>query len=224
MTGTLYIVATPIGNLKDITLRALETLKLVGVIFAEDTRQTKKLCMHFGISARIERFDGHAGVATYRRVKELLESGKSAAFVTDAGTPAISDPGSRLVEFLRIELSDAPVVAIPGPSAVTAALSVAGVSADQFTFLGFPPHRKGRDKFFNDLLLVQVRPLVLYESPHRIQKTFGDLARVLTPDARIVVARELTKVYEEVWSGTLAIAAERFVGEKGKGEFVLILP
>jgi 16S rRNA (cytidine1402-2'-O)-methyltransferase len=222
--GTLYIVATPIGNLKDITLRALEVMKLARLILAEDTRVTKKLCAHYGITAPIERCDGHAGVGAFRRAKELLADARSVVFVTDAGTPGISDPGSRLVEFIRIELPEALIVAVPGPSAVTAALSIAGTSADQFTFLGYPPHRKGRQTFFNDLLVIRVRPLVLYESPHRVQKTFDDLARVFGVDTKITVARELTKVYEEVWSGTLNEASERFVKEKGKGEFVLILP
>jgi 16S rRNA (cytidine1402-2'-O)-methyltransferase len=222
--GTLYIVATPIGNLKDITLRALEVLKLARLILAEDTRVTKVLCSHYGITAPIERCDGHAGAAAFRRAKEVLADARSVAYVTDAGTPGISDPGSRLVEFIRIELPEAPIVAVPGPSAVTAALSIAGISADQFTFLGYPPHRKGRQKFFDDLLVVRVKPLVLYESPHRFQKTIADLARIFGADASLIVARELTKVHEEVWRGTLALAAGRFVKEKGKGEFVLIVP
>jgi 16S rRNA (cytidine1402-2'-O)-methyltransferase len=222
--GTLSIVATPIGNLKDITLRALEVLKLADTILAEDTREAKKLCNHYGIGGRVERCDAHAGGPAFRRVKELLADARSVALVTDAGTPGISDPGMRLVEFIRIELPECQIVAVPGPSAVTAALSVSGVAADQFTFLGFPPHRKGRQTFFDDLLLARTRPFVLYESPHRLQKTLSDIARVFGADSRIVVVKELTKIYEEVWSGTLAGAVERFVGPKGKGEFVLILP
>ena len=157
-------------------------------------------------------------------MKELLAAGKLVAFVTDAGTPAVSDPGSRLVSFIRIEVPGAHIVAVPGPSAVSSALSIAGVSADQFTFLGYPPHRKGREKFFKDLLLIQARPLVIYESPHRLAKTFANLAATFGAETRLVVCRELTKVHEEVFDGSVRGAAEHFTGERSRGEFVIIVP
>jgi len=221
--GTLYIVGTPIGNLKDITLRALEILKGVDLILAEDTRVTKKLLSYYGISKPLKRYDENVGRAIYSEVRERLQKGQNIVLVTDAGTPSISDPGSRLVAFIRQELPDVKIVPIPGPSALTAALSVAGVNADQFTFFGYPPHKKGRQKFFKELKDTEIRPIVLYESPHRIVKTLDNLAEVFGQNYKIVVCRELTKVYEEIFMGTVENALEHFRGERQRGEFVLII-
>jgi len=221
--GTLYIVGTPIGNLKDITFRALEVLKDADLVLAEDTRVTKKLFSHFNIHKLVKRYDENIGQAIYSEVKERLQKGQNIALVTDAGTPSISDPGSRLVAFIRQELPDVKIMPIPGPSALTAALSVAGVNADQFTFLGYPPHKKGRQKFFKELKDTEIRPIVLYESPHRIVKTLDNLAEVFGRNYKIVVCRELTKVYEEIFTGTVENVLEHFKGERQKGEFVLII-
>lgn len=222
--GTLYIVGTPIGNLKDITLRALEVLKSVAVVFAEDTRVTKKLLAHYAIQKSLERYDEHSHARACEKVKELLRQGRTVALVTDAGTPGIADPGTRLVAFVRSELPAAQIVPVPGPSALTAALSVAGVGAEHFTFVGYPPHKKGRQTFFLGLRHTMFRPTVLYESPHRLVRTLGELGQVFGMDTELVVARELTKMYEEIWRGSIAEATAHFTGERGRGEFVLIIP
>ncbi len=221
---TLYIVATPIGNLRDITSRALETLKDVNVVLAEDTRVTKKLLSHYDIKKEVKRYDEHVGTAIYSEVKKRLENGESIALVTDAGTPGISDPGSRLVDFVRGEVPDAKIVPIPGPSALIAALSASGVGADQFTFLGFPPHKKGRQTFFKKMKSIETRPIVFYESTHRIEKAFAALGEIFGDAQTIVVARELTKIYEEAWRGSIKNARGHFTGERKKGEFVVIVP
>ncbi len=222
--GILYVVATPIGNLKDITFRALETLRDADLISAEDTRVTKKLLNHYGIRTRVLRYDEHVGPKVYDEVAEVLAAGKSVALVSDAGTPGISDPGPRLIEFLKSRLPDLKIVPIPGAAALVTALSASGLNADEFTFLGYPPHKKGRQKFFGEMLGIKVRPLVLYESPHRLQKTLESLAEIFGKDREIVVARELTKIYEEVWKGSVEEAKEHFTGERKRGEFVLIIP
>ncbi|MFH1192798.1 MAG: 16S rRNA (cytidine(1402)-2'-O)-methyltransferase [Candidatus Jorgensenbacteria bacterium] len=222
--GTLYIVATPIGNLKDITLRALEVLKTVDVIFAEDTRVTKKLLAHYGVATRVERYDEHSHARVAPQVAELLRAGKSVALVTDAGTPGIADPGARLIGFVRAELPTAQIVPIPGPSALAAALSAAGIPAEHFTFAGYPPQKKGRQTFFLGLRHATLRPIVLYESPHRIARTFGELGQVFGMDAELVVGRELTKIYEEFFRGDIKTALAYFTGERSKGEFVIIIP
>lgn len=222
--GILSIVATPIGNLKDITLRALEVLKTADVIFAEDTRVTKKLLAHYGIAVRVERYDEHSHARTAPQVAELLRAGKSVALVTDAGTPGIADPGTRLVNFVRNELPAAPIVPVPGPSALTTALSAAGISAEYFTFAGYPPQKKGRQTFFAGLRHAPFRPIVLYESPHRILRTLEGLGKVFGMDAELLVARELTKVYEEIFRGDVKTALAYFTGERERGEFVLIVP
>ncbi|MBI4119509.1 MAG: 16S rRNA (cytidine(1402)-2'-O)-methyltransferase [Parcubacteria group bacterium] len=224
MLGVLYIVATPIGNLKDITLRALEILRNVDVILAEDTRVTRKLLNHYEISKPVFSYREHSSDAAYRHIAETLKGGKNVALVSDAGTPAISDPGSRLVAYLRSELPGVAISPLPGPSALVAALSVSGLDASSFTFLGYPPHKKGREKFFKQLAGLKVWPAVLYESPHRFQKTVAQLCNALTPKHSIVVSRELTKIHEEVWSGTLEAASRYFQGDHLKGEFVVIIP
>lgn len=221
--GTLFIVATPIGNLEDITLRAVKILKEVDAICAEDTRVTQKLLRHYEIRKQILRYDEHVADRVHKRIADGLRQGKSIALVTDAGTPGISDPGSRLVEYVREYAPEVSVVPLPGPSALIAALSVAGLPAHQFTFLGYPPHKKGRKTFFAEMRRMTVRPVVFYESPHRLQKTLGDLTAVLGGDSSLAIAKELSKIHEEVWRGTVTEAALYFTKEKGKGEFVLII-
>ena len=221
--GILYIVGTPIGNLKDITLRALEVLKTCDVILAEDTRVANKLLSHYNIQKPIWRADAESERKIMKKVEEELLNGKNIAYISDAGTPNISDPSSFLVGHIRANVPDTKIIATPGPSAVVSFLSVSGVSGDRFTFLGYPPHKKGRNKFFDELKNIKITPIVFFESPYRVQKSFDDISRVFGADTRIVVGKELTKVFEEIWSGTPEEAKEYFIGSKLKGEFVVII-
>jgi len=224
--GSLYVVATPIGNLKDITLRALETLKKVDIIFAEDTRVTQKLLNHYEIKKPVKSFHEHSKGNVYESIAEELKNGKNIALVTDAGTPGISDPGAKLICFIKSHpsLSSVIVSPIPGASAIITALSVSGLNADQFTFLGYPPHKKGRQTFFKNLKEIKVTPIVLYESPHRLQKTLKEIGEVFGMQKEVIVAKELTKIHEEVWQGSVKEAGSYFINAKGKGEFVIIIP
>lgn len=222
--GVLYVVATPIGNLKDVSFRAVETLRDADLILAEDTRVTKKLLNHYGLRKAIKRYDEHVGPKVYDEVAELLGKGKSIALVSDAGTPGVADPGPRLIEFLKSRIPDLKVVPVPGPSAFIAALSAAGVSGSQFTFLGYPPHKKGRQKFFSEMASVKVRPIGLYEAPHRLEKTLESLSEIFGKEKVIIVARELTKIHEEIWKGRIEEAKRYFAGERSRGEFVIIIP
>jgi len=228
--ATLYVVATPIGNLDDITLRALAVLKSVDLVLCEDTRVTKKLLNHYGIEVQTMSYHSHSGLAKLDKVVGLLEDGKNLALVSDAGTPTISDPGSVLVSNIKKELPHVQVVAIPGPSAVTAALSIAGVPASDFLFLGFLPHKKGRKTLFKEIADTD-RTVVFYESPHRIIKTLeslNDHLGVQLPNGggrKVHLARELTKIHEEVLSGTPEKLLETLevLPEKVRGEFVVIV-
>jgi len=212
---TLYIVATPIGNLGDITARALETLKAVEVIFCEDTRQTLKLLSHFEFSKKLISLHQHTDE---QRTIDLLTEYKSIAYVSDAGTPGISDPGGRLVA-LAIK-AGWKIVPIPGVSAVIAALSISGFPTDKFLFLGFMPH-KGKTKMMETIKNSNMT-ICFYESTHRIIKTLEELKKYLEPTRPIVVARELTKMFETVYRGTL----EEIIPElekQSKGEFVVVV-
>lgn len=223
MAGNLYIVGTPIGNLKDITLRALETLKSADLILAEDTRMAKRLLDHYEIRKPVWRYDEYARESSYVKIKNLIAKGSNVALVTDAGTPAIADPGSKLTAFVRTELPEAKIIPIPGPSALITALSAAGLNADRFTFLGYPPHKKGRQTFFRELKEIKIRPITFYESPHRVEKTFKTLEENIG-NQEIIVGRELTKIHEEIWHGSPKVASAYFQGEKKKGEFIIIIP
>lgn len=216
-------MATPIGNLGDITLRALETLKNADVIFCEDTRVTGKLLARYEISKPLVRCDANKEQAVADKAFALLAEGKRIALVTDAGTPAISDPGSRLVSLIRANGGIAKIEAIPGPSALTAALSIAGVPTNEFVFLGFLPHKKGRQTLFKEIA-AEKRAVVFYESPHRIEKALASLAQVLPPDRLVTVCRELTKIHEEVVSGTAEEVSKTLSRSGGiRGEFVVIV-
>ena len=222
--GILYIVATPIGNLKDITLRALEILKNVDLVLAEDTRVSQKLLLHYEIKKPIKRYDEYSKLGIYEEIKERLKRGENVALVADAGTPGIADPGSKLVAYLKQELPGLKIEPIPGPSALVSILSVSGVQGDKFTFLGYPPHKKGREKFFRALEGIKIKPIILYESPHRIEKTLSSLIEVFGENYSIIVGRELTKIHEEVFHGSAKDAKNHFQGERQKGEFVIIIP
>ncbi len=218
--GTLSIVATPIGNLEDITLRALRTLKECDVIYAEDTRVISKLLARYEIKKPLQRLDAAKEMKRADEIIERLQAGEKIVFVSDAGTPGVSDPGARLVAAVREQLPAATIEAIPGPSALTAALSIAGLDTGEFTFLGFLPHKKGRQTALKKIVQSEF-PVVLYESPHRMLK----LLRELTDVSRITVARELTKIHEEVVSGTPSEIQAHFTlhPDAVRGEFVVIV-
>ena len=220
--GKLSIVATPIGNLGDMTFRGLWNLKEADVIYAEDTRVISKLLSHYGLKKSVFRLDAATEIKKADEILTRLEAGEHVAFVSDAGTPGISDPGGRLVAHVRERLPEAIIEAIPGPSALTAALSIAGLSTDKFLFLGFLPHKKGRQTALKEIAQCTV-PVVLYESPHRILKLLAELGK-FAPQCRVTIARELTKVHEEVLVGGPLELAERLEKKKGvRGEFVVIV-
>jgi 16S rRNA (cytidine1402-2'-O)-methyltransferase len=220
-TGLLSVVATPIGNLEDITLRALRILKEADYILCEDTRVTGVLLKQYGITTKMKRYDAHASDATNDAVVADLVAGKHLALVSDAGTPGVSDPGVFLVA--RARAASVRVDAIPGASAVTAAFSVAGLPGNQFSFLGFVPQKKGRQTFFYDLELYE-HPVLFFESSHRILKTLESLA-ARYPEATVMLGRELTKLYEEMLVGTpeVLLATLFAAPVKQKGEFVVIV-
>ncbi len=220
--GRLSVVATPIGNMGDITFRALWNLKEANVIYAEDTRVISKLLAHYGLRTSLQRLDAATEGKKAKEVVERLLEGQHVALVTDAGTPGISDPGARLVAYIREHAPEAVIDAIPGPSALTAALSIAGVDATQFTFLGFLPHKKGRQTALIQLAQSMI-PVVLYESPHRIIKLLGEIGKV-APTARVTIAREITKMHEEVLAGSPRDIAATLEKKKSvRGEFVVII-
>lgn len=220
MIGKLYIVATPIGNLGDITLRALEILKSVDFVLCEDTRVTSKLLAHFEIKKTTVSYHHHSNANKVNEIFDLLQNGKNLALVTDAGTPGISDPGNKLIFDLKSKIEGLQIIPIPGVSAVVTALSISGFSTDKFLFLGFPPHKKGRNSFFQEVTSAKYT-VVFYESSHRIKKCLQELSVVLQPDRQICVCRELTKKFETVYRGNIQEILKQNMEEKG--EFVLII-
>lgn len=218
--GTLFIVATPIGNLDDFTFRAIETLKSVDFILCEDTRVTQRLLHHFDIHTPTISYHHHSDEKKIREIVALLEEGKNLAEVSDAGTPGISDPGNLLIERVTQRLKDVTVVPIPGASAVVSALSICGFQAEKFLFLGFPPHKNKRQKFFQNVA-ASPYTVVFYESSHRIAKALQSLKEFLPPERKICVCRELTKNFESVYRGTIAEVCAMKIPEKG--EFVLVI-
>lgn len=216
----LYVVATPIGNLEDITLRALRILKEVDLIVCEDTRQTAKLLAHYQISTPTVSYHQHSKIQKIDWLIEQLKSGKNIALVSDAGTPGISDPGFKLVE--EAHKNDIKVEVIPGPSAVIAAASVAGLPVGKFVFFGFPPHKKGRETFFKKLAEAE-QTIIFYESPHRFLKALDQLEKVLDKDRQIVVCRELTKKFEEIKKGSVEEIKKYFENKEIRGEFVILV-
>lgn len=218
--GTLFVVATPIGNMEDITFRAIRVMKEVTLIAAEDTRRTKKILNHYGISTPLVSYHEHNENEMALRLVEKLKEGSGVALVSDAGTPGISDPGYRLVK-LAIENS-VPIVPVPGASAFTAVLSVSGLPTDEFTFKGFIPAQSGRRKQFFLDMKARGGTFVMYESPSRIKKTLSEMKEILG-EARLVVGREVTKLYEEILRGSIG-DIERVFGEKEPlGELTLVV-
>jgi len=220
MPGTLYVVATPIGNLEDITLRAIGTLKSVDLVAAEDTRHTKILLDRYGITTRSTSYFEYNKVQKTEYLLKLLKEGKSIALVSDAGTPGISDPGYSIIRAC-ID-SGIPVVPIPGPSAILTALTVSGKPTDRFTFEGFLSPKPGRRKNQLKKLKEEERTAILYESPHRISKLLTDLLEIYG-DIEIVIAREMTKKFEEVRREKVSLLLERFKKTAPKGEFIVII-
>ena len=219
--GTLFVVATPIGNMEDITLRALRILGECDLIVCEDTRVAKKLLFKHNISKSLLAIPQRAVDEKIRRVLEVLGAGKNVALTTDAGTPGVSDPGNEVVE--RVIAAGFHVSPVPGPSALGALLSVAGVNTQEFCFKGFPPHKKGRETFFRAVADSTV-PVVYYESPYRVVKNLELLAS-LAPEKHVIVGRELTKMFEEIVRGSVAEVSEYYQKNPGKvkGEFVVMV-
>lgn len=227
-TGILYIIATPIGNLADMTFRAVETLKKVDLIVCEDTRTSKKLLNHFEISTsaisfyqNIKKGGAVKPVPKLDLIVSELKNGKNLALITDAGTPGISDPGNQLVA-QAIENNIA-VISIPGASSLTALISVSGIDLSRFVFFGFPPHKKGRETFFKKIIASEY-PVIYFESPHRLIKNL-ELLKTLAPGKNIILGRELTKMFEEIVRGNTEEVLEYFENNKDKvkGEIVIIV-
>ncbi|MEK9183170.1 MAG: ribosomal RNA small subunit methyltransferase I [Patescibacteria group bacterium] len=244
--GKLYVVATPIGNLKDITRRAVETLQSVDYILCEDTRVTKKLLVHYQINKPMISYHQHSPESKIKEITKLLAESKNLALVTDAGTPGISDPGNRLINSIlkkdsssgqhvgahndKDEIASSPsaprndqetVIPIPGPCAAIAALSISGFPTDKFYFAGFPPHKNKRQKFFKELA-AREETIIFYESTHRILKTLMELQEFV-PQREMVAARELTKQFETIYRGTATEVLEKIKKGPIKGEFVMII-
>lgn len=214
------MVATPIGNLEDVSLRALRILHEVDAIACEDTRVTSKLLAHFEIKKPLVALHEHSTGASHDRIRRELIAGKSIAYVSDAGTPGVNDPGGKLVEACME--AGMKVVPIPGASALTAAISVCGFPMDDFVYAGFVPHKKGRQSFFREVAAREI-PTVFFESTHRIEKTLGSLSEVLANDRLVFIGRELTKLHESLYRGPIDVVAKEIQATSSKGEFVIIV-
>ena len=222
-TTRFYVVATPIGNLEDITYRAVRTLGEVDLILCEDTRVTINLLNKYGINKPTMSYHSQSKLSKVDKILEMIGEGKTLALVSDAGTPTISDPGSVLVSRVRKAYPEVKIIAIPGPSALVSALSISGLPASEFVFLGFLPHKKGRETLFKEISETK-RTVAFYESPHRIMKTLDSLKKYVG-ERKIVIAREISKIYEEVISGTPSEVEKYFLDNKDKirGEFVVLV-
>ena len=222
--GTLYVVPTPIGNLEDMTLRAIRILKEVDLVLCENTSMTQRLFKEYDIATPTTVFYANTGIKNIEKIIGFLSEGKSLALVSDAGTPTISDPGVLLVDKVRRELPHVRIIALPGASALTTALSLSGISSAQFTFYGFIPHKKGRETIFKEIQSSD-RTSVFYESVHRIEKTLESLVAILGDVRQVAIARELTKIHEEAVRGTAQEVQNYFKTHTDhlRGEFVVII-
>ena len=217
--GQLFVIGTPIGNLEDITLRAISTLKNVDIILAEDTRNSKKILDAYNIETKMMSYHDYSSEKEIKKIVDLLRNGKQLALISDAGTPTISDPGYGLIrDCIRNEIG---IVPIPGVSSITAAMSISGLPSDSFTFVGFLPQKKGRLKKIKDLQKLD-NTIILFESPFRLEKTLNQLLEHLG-DRTAVVGRKLTKLYEEVIRGNLSDIIMHFSKSKVKGEIVIMI-
>lgn len=221
--GKLYIVATPIGNLEDMTLRAIRILKEADLVLSEDTRVGRKLLSHYDIGTKLQSYHAHTE-SKHDSIGDLLAEGKNLAVITDAGTPGISDPGETLVAYIRERFGSHAVVAVPGASALSAALSISGIPVHEFIFIGFLPHKKGRQTALQEICDSE-RTMVFYESTHRIMKALEYLSENLPPERTVVVARELTKMFEETIAGSAGevLAALSADANRQRGEFVVLV-
>lgn len=219
--GELYIIATPIGNLRDITLRALEVLKEADLILAEDSRVTSRLLTRHEIKKEIISFHQHSSPEKIKLIIDFLDQGKKIALVSDSGTPGISDPGNLLVKEVSLSLPGIKIIPIPGPSALASAASISGFPMEKFLFMGFPPAKKKRKKFFGEIAASKY-PVIIYESPHRIMKTILELKSV-SNNFETVICRELTKKFETVVRGKISEVEEILKKEPPRGEFVVVL-
>ena len=218
---TLFVVATPIGNLADLSERARQVLVAVPVVFAEDTRRTGILLRHLGTRPRVIAYHRHTSPARLAALLEVLTK-SDAALVSDAGTPGVNDPGGLFIARALDRFgSEVRIVPIPGPSAIIAAASISGFPMDAFTFFGFPPHKKGRQTFFNTIAVAEAA-VIFYESPHRIQSAVAELAK-RCPTRQGVVCRELTKQFETMYRGNVASLAQQIIAEQPRGEYVVVL-
>ncbi|MCK4805899.1 MAG: 16S rRNA (cytidine(1402)-2'-O)-methyltransferase [Candidatus Pacebacteria bacterium] len=233
----LFIVATPIGNLEDISLRGIRVLKEVDIILCEDTRVTRKLLSRYDIKTPVLSYHQHSQLKKVNHIADLLEKGKNLALVSDSGTPGISDPGNKLIDFLVKKHNSLigsghnglTIIPIPGCSALITAASISGFPMDKFTFLGFPPHKKKRNRFFEQLFhqLADLKhPIIFYESPHRIIKTLEEVSnksQKFNLDPQVIVCRELTKKFETIYRGTINKVIKKIKDDKIKGEFTVII-
>jgi 16S rRNA (cytidine1402-2'-O)-methyltransferase len=218
--GTLYLVATPLGNLEDITLRAVRILRQVSLIATEDTRTTGQLLKHFEIRCPLVSYYEHNKLTRLERILEALAQG-DVALVSEAGTPLLSDPGYELV---RAAIQQGfPVTALPGPSAPLAALSVSGLPTDRFLFIGFLPRKSGERRRSLQELVGQKATLICFESPHRLRETLADMVEIWGAEREVAVCRELTKLHEEIWRGTLVEAQQEWAHREPRGEFTLVI-
>lgn len=222
MTGTLYVVATPIGNLEDMTYRAVRVLGEVALIAAEDTRHSRKLLAHYGIATRLVSYHDHNEKGRTAQLLVRLKDGQNIALISDAGTPCIADPGYELVQ--RCHLEGVPVVAVPGASAVLAGLSIAGLATDNFRFRGFLPAKASARRAVLRQCADEGVTQVMYEAPHRLLAALADIIAICGGECQVAIARELTKRHEELFSGTAAQALESFSARDGvRGELVIML-
>ena len=219
----LYVVATPIGNLEDISPRAISVLNSSDIILAEDTRVTRVLISKYGINKPLISYHQHSKIKKINEIIALLKEDKILSLVSDAGTPGINDPGNFLIQEILKEIPELKIVPIPGPNAAVTALSISGFPADKFVFLGFPPHKKGRQTFFKRIGDIE-ETVVLYESKHRILKALKELKELSMLDNRpVMVARELTKQFETIYRGMVDEVLEQLNKSKVLGEFVVIV-
>lgn len=219
--STLYVVATPIGNLNDISTRATDILRLVDLILCEDTRVTRILLDRYQIKTSTLSYHQHSKLKKVEYVIRLLKEGKNLALVSDAGTPGISDPGNKLIEEILTILDSVMIVPVPGSSALAAAASISGFPMDKLLFLGFPPVKKKRKKFFEEVISSK-HPVIFYESPYRILKTLRELG-IMNQDLRIVLCRELTKKFETIHRGTIGEVLKQVEAGEIRGEFVVVV-
>ena len=220
--GVLYIVATPIGNLEDITFRAVRILEEVDVVLCEDTRVTHKLLEHYHLETKTISYFQHSKLSKVDSIIKQLEDGVKMALVTDAGTPGISDPGQELISNIREELPEVVIQPVPGPSALTAAASVSGMIEKEFYFAGFLPKKKGRQTKFRQFAKLEM-PIVVYESAMRLERTLGDIKDYLGTNTEVFIAREITKMFEEYWGGKISKVLKELDQHTLKGEIALVI-